>query len=53
MSVLPLKNVTEFLGEGRIWKEYLGRHVVRVIKPLKARAQAAQVTSIPRHLALQ
>ena len=42
MSVLPLKNVTEFLGEGRIWKEYLGRHVEKVIKPLKAHARAAR-----------
>ena len=42
MSILPLKNVTEFLGEGRIWKEYLGRHVEKVIKPLKAHARAAR-----------
>ena len=30
-----------YLGEGRIWKEYPGRHVERVIKPLKAHATSS------------
>ena len=41
VSVFSLSD-TEYLGEGRIWKEYLGRHVEKVIKPLKAHARAAR-----------